>query len=585
MAAHSATRPQHRDRDDTYHLADMRGTHRRGSSSSSSGDIDVARPGLRIAGQEYADDDVDAFIAENERFQHGDGDRPRHPRARLIASFFLFGVLNNILYVIILSAALDLVPPSTPKGLVAFFNIFPSLTTKLLWPYLVPGNPRYKRRILVCTAASWSGMVLIATVNSTALRLLGIGMASFSSGFGEMTFLQLSTTLPAAARLSRDALSAWSSGTGGAGIGGAALWWILRALGVRRGLGLASFLPFAFPAVFWLLLPRFPAGDDAAAADDARSGHPIFAVDVGEDEVSLHSDQDGHGARKVFISHAPRAQVVLTAQEKLTLVKPMLLRYMLPLFLVFAFEYIINAGVAPTLAFPPPRTGIWKHVFNTIRDYYPFWSLTYQTFVFLSRSSLSLGMRPIPRRLLFLPAALQGIILTLLALQASHYIFSSPNARPHRASAGEPLAWWSRVLGWLIGSGGGSNDGAMNMSSRTHVTDRAISVVFLLICLEGLMGGLGYCHTFYHIGHEGEDEDDVVQEYSRIAQAGDDHETAETLASDVLARRKTVKEFRMGAAGAADSLGIVLATLIAMPVEISLCKAQVKAGSTICKEL
>jgi hypothetical protein len=53
-----------------------------------------------------------------------------------------------------------------------------------------------------------------------------------------------------------------------------------------------------------------------------------------------------------------------------------------------------------------------------------------------------------------------------------HYIFSSPNARPHRASAGEPLAWWSRVLGWLIGSGGGSNDGAMNMSSRTHVTDR-----------------------------------------------------------------------------------------------------------------
>lgn len=155
------------------------------------------------------------------------------------------------------------------------------------------------------------------------------------------------------------------------------------------------------------------------------------------------------------------------------------------------------------------------------------------------------------------------------------------------------------MFGWLFGSRTG--DGAASIA-REHVTDRAISVVFLLICLEGLMGGLGYCHTFYHIGHEG--EDDGVQEYSRLPQVvGDDHES-DTLASDVLARRKAVKEFRMGAAGAADSLGesrtyvqadsrlniwicagIVLATLIAMPVEISLCKAQVQAGSTICKEL
>lgn len=33
----------------------------------------------------------------------------------------------TVLYVIILSAALDLVPPTTPKGIVAFFNIFPAL--------------------------------------------------------------------------------------------------------------------------------------------------------------------------------------------------------------------------------------------------------------------------------------------------------------------------------------------------------------------------------------------------------------------------------------------------------------------------
>lgn len=69
----------------------------------------------------------------------------RRTLRQLAISFFLFGLINNgtyhcsatygmysyntliVLYVIVLSAALDLVPPSTPKGLVAFCNIAPSL--------------------------------------------------------------------------------------------------------------------------------------------------------------------------------------------------------------------------------------------------------------------------------------------------------------------------------------------------------------------------------------------------------------------------------------------------------------------------
>jgi hypothetical protein len=37
---------------------------------------------------------------------------------------------SSVLYVIILSAAMDLVPATTPKGLVAFFNIFPALIVR-----------------------------------------------------------------------------------------------------------------------------------------------------------------------------------------------------------------------------------------------------------------------------------------------------------------------------------------------------------------------------------------------------------------------------------------------------------------------
>ncbi|KAJ9098490.1 hypothetical protein QFC19_006357 [Naganishia cerealis] len=459
MAAPSApVRPP----EEAYQLADFSRLPRlamHGDNQHASNSFERASR-QRMPAEDYGEEDVDAFAADNEELVHVPqanlkDDRIKHPRVRVAASFFLFGVLNNILYVIILSAALDLVSPSTPKGLVAFFNIFPSLITKLFWPYLVHGAVRYKRRILVCTAASWMGMVVIAAGSSTAIRLLGIGLASFSSGFGEMTFLQLTTTLPTPS-FSRDALGAWSSGTGGAGIGGAGLWWILRGLGVKRGIAIASVLPFAFPLVFFFLLPEFHRLDGhSVLEDDCTHGtiaqQPIFAADD-DDDLSIHTEFDGH-ARKVILPSAAVYEVVLSTQEKIELVKPLVLKFMLPLFLVYAFEYIINTGVAPTLAFPPPHSGPWTHVFKSVRDYYPFWSLTF----------------------------------------------------------------------------------------------------FLLTCLEGLMGGIGYCMTFYHVAREG--EDGHLHNYSRLAD-GQAESTPENLHSaENKARSKARKEFRIAAAGAADSLG------------------------------
>ncbi|KAJ9094478.1 hypothetical protein QFC21_006017 [Naganishia friedmannii] len=617
--------------EEAYQMAEFFTRRRRSSSSHTSmqdASVERERTMMMMPAEEYGEEQVDAYVAEDQQgfTQESRGKVPttlyvhlfppwllikgarhptsqdiriKHPRLRLAASFFLFGVLNNILYVLILSAALDLVPATTPAGLVAFTNICPSLLTKLFWPYLSHGAVHYKLRISICTAASGAGMLIISTCNSTGLRLLGIAVASFSSGLGEMTFLQLTTTLPTPS-LSRDAIGAWSSGTGGAGIAGAGLWWGLRSLGVQRGLAFASFLPWAFPVVFFGL---FPASYRPGVTQDDYTGsgrHAIFTVDDdddgGEDEDEDNDDDDlsAHIARKVKLPPVPlhAEDATLSTEEKIELVKPLLLRYMLPLFLVYAFEYIINTGVAPTLAFPPPSTGVWSRVFKSIRDYYPFWSLTYQTFVFLSRSSLSLGLAPLPKRLLFLPAACQAIIMTLLSLQASHYIFSPAQARPHHgqpAQAAHSSSWWSWVVGWLhntttstIPTGG---------AEQQIPTDRAISVVFALICLEGLMGGTGYCMTYYHIGREDDhDHGEQVHGYERVAENGqqvDDesalHDSGSTAGEK--AKRKARKEFRMAAAGAADSLGIVFASLISMPVEVALCNAQVKAGSSICKEL
>jgi len=65
-----------------------------------------------------------------------------------------------VLYVIILSAALDLVPPSTPKGIIAFCNIAPALVAKVGWPYLLKGRIRYVKRLVGCCLLSVLGMIV-----------------------------------------------------------------------------------------------------------------------------------------------------------------------------------------------------------------------------------------------------------------------------------------------------------------------------------------------------------------------------------------------------------------------------------------
>lgn len=114
--------------------------------------------------EEYAEDRVDEFLEEHDSYLSHDQDHGTPPvkyaRQRLWTSFFCFGLLNNVLYVIILSAALDLVPASTPKGIVAFFNIFPALIAKAVWPYVSKGEIRYRKRVYWCTACSWVGMVV-----------------------------------------------------------------------------------------------------------------------------------------------------------------------------------------------------------------------------------------------------------------------------------------------------------------------------------------------------------------------------------------------------------------------------------------
>lgn len=74
--------------------------------------------------------DASAFVHESAPHE------PDSPPVAFAASFFLFGTINNILYVVILSAALDLIG-NGPKGIILLANIAPALAVKIGWPYLV----------------------------------------------------------------------------------------------------------------------------------------------------------------------------------------------------------------------------------------------------------------------------------------------------------------------------------------------------------------------------------------------------------------------------------------------------------------
>ena len=136
-----------------------------------------------------------------------------------------------MLYVIILSAAQDLVGSDVPKGAVLLADVMPSFFTKLIAPYFIHRVP-YWVRILVFVFGSSLGMCVIALTppdKSVAAKMFGIVFASLSSGAGELSFLGLTHYY------GHMSLAAWGSGTGAAGLVGA---------GLSPGRHL-------FPRVFW----------------------------------------------------------------------------------------------------------------------------------------------------------------------------------------------------------------------------------------------------------------------------------------------------------------------------------------------
>ncbi|EFQ99215.1 hypothetical protein MGYG_08964 [Nannizzia gypsea CBS 118893] len=439
---------------------------------------------------------------------------------RVFTAFWLFGLINNVLYVIILSAALDLVGPSVPKGVVLLADVVPSFFTKLCAPYFIHIVP-YPVRILIFVALSTLGMFLVALSpaydattagGSITTKMVGVMLASLSSGGGELSFLGLTHFY------GPFSLAAWGSGTGAAGLVGAGAYALATTsfgFSVKTTLLASALLPAVMVISFFGILPRGPMlqmrngyqtiqevergehtredmqpvadeppphpndGRECLLADPAAAAAAAAAVD--DDDLKHACPQDKGLSWQLFKANLSRA-------------KSLFFPFMFPLLLVYIAEYTINQGVAPTLLFP-----LKESPFKHFRAFYPTYNAIYQAGVFISRSST-----PFFRiHDLYFPSFLQVFNLGLLTL---HALFNFiPN----------------------------------------------VYIVFVVVFWEGLLGGLVYVNTFAEI------TDRVPKEE---------------------------REFSLGATTVSDSAGICIAGLLSMVFEVWLCNWQVSHGRDYCQK-
>ncbi|KAI6781450.1 uncharacterized protein J7T54_001412 [Emericellopsis cladophorae] len=280
----------------------------------------------------------------------------RHPDMKVVVAFWLFGLINNVLYVIILSAAQDLVG-SVPKGVVLLADVLPSFLTKLIAPYFIHRIP-YNIRVLVFIALSAVGMLMVALTppsKSVAVKMAGVVLASLSSGGGA------------------------------AGLVGAGLYVVLTewwGFSVKDSLLFSACLPVVMFVSFFVILPRGPLRDatrrreyDALPDDDDDE-----SATRAPPETALLNPEPGAVTAAYPAGRHPGEAHSLTANLKRA--RALVVPYMMPLFLVYVAEYTINQGVAPTLLFP-----VEESPFREFRGFYPFYGFLYQLGVFISRSS------------------------------------------------------------------------------------------------------------------------------------------------------------------------------------------------------
>lgn len=276
---------------------------------------------------------------------------------RGLVAYWILGLCNNFGYVVMLTAADDIIKSHSDShderkgardcihlstGAILLADILPALFVKLLAPFI----PFFVHvRVGLCIIVAGAGFLMVAFSDNITMSIAGVVLTSFCSGLGEVTFLQYS------AFYDKNVVSTWSSGTGGAGVIGAATYTILNTFGMKNTLLIMLIVPITMGISFWIILPR-PSDEDKKMVEIQKR------VNLEEVDSPLRSF-----SKKV---------------KKI----PSLMKFIIPLCTVYLFEYFINQGTFELIKI--------KNDFVHPDKQYHWLQVDYQIGVFLSRSSVNL---------------------------------------------------------------------------------------------------------------------------------------------------------------------------------------------------
>ncbi|XP_065204244.1 battenin-like [Planococcus citri] len=275
-------------------------------------------------------------------------------------------------------------------------------------------------RTILVVISSALGLILVALSDSLLVAVLGVICTAFSSGLGETSFISFTVYFK-----DKSVLSGWSSGTGGAGFFGSLTYAGLMMAGLtpRTTLFLLLVVPLTMAISFWLILenPLNTSIDPEESAPVADAAAP--STSNTPKTISRHS-------LRYKINAIPRS-----------------LPYILPLTLVYYFEYVINQGLFELC--------LLQNAFIDPKTQYRWFQVFYQIGVFISRSSISV----IQIDKLWTLAVIQGINLIYFGLEAIYKFTPS------------------------------------------------VIIVLIIILWEGMVAGLTYVNTFHNIQKEVRPED------------------------------------------------------------------------------
>ena len=314
----------------------------------------------------------------------------------LVICYWLLGLTNNFAYVIMLSAAHDILSDHKNEttnattsnhtnkydcndistGAILLADIIPGIIVKLLAPFFVH-RIKYSMRVVfvIITCAASFLVVALTPSNLKWLTFMGVMCASVSSSFGEITFLSLSTLYDRVL-----ALSGWGSGTGAAGVGGSLIYAALTTLaGVspRTTILIMLFIPVLM-AFSYIVLPPYVKVDDTSPIVEENN----------EEAAGINYENESFSGSNLRFSisgtSTNRDKSSLFDKSLLNNIKLLksLLKYMIPLFLVYYAEYFINQGLFELLYFK--NSAIKNH-----KDQYRWYNVCYQLAVFISRTSIA----------------------------------------------------------------------------------------------------------------------------------------------------------------------------------------------------